>query len=112
MDRGKVTEWTEDGLPLIMTGTHIDITESKELELSIREREESYRVLLETSFDIIYRIDQEGKIKYVSQAWNTLLVLLITNVVPLLLGTFAGTCSLNLPQKGRKAGHDCLWAVA
>lgn len=41
-----------------------------------------------------------------------LLVLLITNVVPLLLGTFAETCSLNLPQKGRKAGHDCLWAVA
>ena len=39
-------------------------------------------------------------------------VLLITNVVPLLLGTFAETCSLNLPQKGRKAGHDCLWAVA
>ena len=40
------------------------------------------------------------------------LMLLITNVVPLLLGTFAETCSLNLPQKGRKAGHDCLWAVA
>ena len=40
------------------------------------------------------------------------LLLLITNVVPLLLGTFAETCSLNLPQKGRKAGHDCLWAVA
>ena len=40
------------------------------------------------------------------------MVLLITNVVPLLLGTFAETCSLNLPQKGRKAGHDCLWAVA
>jgi len=73
MDRGKVTAWTEDGQPLIMTGTHIDITESKELEISIREREESYRVLLETSFDIIYRIDLVGKIKYVSQAWNTLL---------------------------------------
>lgn len=29
-------------------------------------------------------------------------LLLITNVVPLLLGTFAETCSLNLPQKGRK----------
>ena len=26
-------------------------------------------------------------------------LLLITNVVPLLLGTFAETCSLNLPQK-------------
>ena len=73
MDRGKVTAWTEDGLPLIMTGTHIDITESKELELSIREREESYRVLLETSFDIIYQINLQGNFQYVSQAWNTLL---------------------------------------
>ena len=73
MDRGKVTAWSEDGLPLMMTGTHIDITESKELELSIREREENYRILLETSFDIIYRIDLYGNFLYVSQAWNSLL---------------------------------------
>ena len=39
-------------------------------------------------------------------------VLLITNVVPLLLGTFAESCSLILPQKGRKEGHAFLRAVA
>ena len=49
--------------------------------------------------------------KTIRTHWDDV-VLLITNVVPLLLGTFAETCSLNLPQKGRKAGHDCLWAVA
>lgn len=50
-------------------------------------------------------------LKFASDKFEAQL-LLITNVVPLLLGTFAETCSLNLPQKGRKAGHDCLWAVA
>ena len=39
-------------------------------------------------------------------------LLLITNVVPLLLGTFAESCSLILPQKGRKEGHAFLRAVA
>ena len=39
-------------------------------------------------------------------------MLLITNVVPLLLGTFAESCSLILPQKGRKEGHAFLRAVA
>ena len=51
-------------------------------------------------------------IEHIIKPFQTDLLLLITNVVPLLLGTFAETCSLNLPQKGRKAGHDCLWAVA
>ena len=63
-------------------------------------------------FDSIINTRKEMTITVVSFVWITLVLLLITNVVPLLLGTFAETCSLNLPQKGRKAGHDCLWAVA
>ncbi|MFW5731334.1 MAG: PAS domain S-box protein, partial [Desulfonatronovibrionaceae bacterium] len=34
-DRGKVTEWTEDGRPLRMTGTHIDITHRKKHEAKV-----------------------------------------------------------------------------
>ena len=37
LDSGRVVEWDKDGLPLIMFGTHQDITEKKILENKIRE---------------------------------------------------------------------------
>lgn len=42
-DRGKVFEWTEDGKPLWMYGTHQDITERKLKEEELRISEESFR---------------------------------------------------------------------
>ena len=36
MDRGKVFSWTEDGKPLMMFGTHMDITEKKKNEEELK----------------------------------------------------------------------------
>lgn len=38
-DRGKVIKWTKDNKPLIMVGSHIDITESKKTELMLHHSE-------------------------------------------------------------------------
>lgn len=42
-DRGKVFSWTEDGKPLMMYGTHKDITERKIKEEKLRINEEAFR---------------------------------------------------------------------
>ncbi len=73
LDRGKVVSWTEDEKPLLMFGTLLDISEIEHMENEIRKSEYNYRVLVESSYDIIYRLSPEGVFTYVSKACNLLL---------------------------------------
>lgn len=47
LDRGKIVSRTEDGSPLVVVGTHTDITRLKETEEALRESEEKIRLLHE-----------------------------------------------------------------
>ena len=72
-DRGKVITWTKDGKPLIMVGTHIDVSDHKHLEAELIQREKHFKYLVENSYDIIYSLDLEGKMTYLSPSWSRLL---------------------------------------
>ena len=56
----------EKGKPYRWAGINIDLTE-------IKENEEKQKVLVDNSYDIIYRITTEGEFDFISKAWTTLL---------------------------------------
>ena len=60
LGRGKVVEYDENGNPLRMIGTNIDITDRKKTEEALRESEEKYKALVESAGETIAVIDNEG----------------------------------------------------
>jgi len=57
-----------DGKTTGIYGVAKDITESKRMELALKESEEKYRTLVESSNDIIFSVDTHGIVTYVSPA--------------------------------------------
>lgn len=68
LDRGKVMSWTENGKPLMMFGTHTDITNLKEAQLELGKSKAFLDTVL-NSVDVgIVACDQTGKLTIFNQA--------------------------------------------
>lgn len=75
-DRGKVIDWTEDGKPLMMFGTHADITGRKRNQEESKELLEQYTKLqrfFQLSSDLMIIMDPEGKTWKANRSWHTML---------------------------------------
>ena len=64
LSRGRVTQWDTDGLPLIMSGVHIDISASKELESQLENERDFLATLTETSVSGIMAVDSDARIVF------------------------------------------------
>ncbi|MFW1678156.1 PAS domain-containing protein [Pontibacter sp. JAM-7] len=69
LDRGKVTSWTEDGKPLLMQGTHQDVTRRKQASQALTDSLSRYQRLSESSPSGVWQIDADGKFIYLSPRW-------------------------------------------
>ena len=65
LDRGKVVQWDEDKRPIRMVGTHLDITERKQVDKELRDSEERFKSLFEDAAVPIWLEDfSELKIRF------------------------------------------------
>jgi len=60
--RGRVSEWTHQRRPDLMAGTLMDITERQTAQLALRNSEEHFRQLYETSLDGILQTRPDGQV--------------------------------------------------
>lgn len=68
LDRGQVYEWTTDGKPLRMSGTHSDITEQKKHEERLRESEQNFRTFFHSIVDMVVVADLNGEILFTNES--------------------------------------------
>ncbi|PIQ49019.1 MAG: hypothetical protein COW03_07155 [Cytophagales bacterium CG12_big_fil_rev_8_21_14_0_65_40_12] len=63
---GRVIKWTEEGKPLLVIGTHVDITAKVLAREGVKKTEDRFRVLVENGADAVAIIGADGMPNYVS----------------------------------------------
>ncbi len=72
-DRGKVVSWTPEGKPLLMLGTHQDITERKQMNEALFKANERFTLAVNGSNDGIWDWDITTNELYLSPKWKQIL---------------------------------------
>lgn len=62
LDRGKVFEWSSEGRPLRMAGTHLDITDRKRIELQLKHSQEVLQSAIDTIGEAFVIYDENDRL--------------------------------------------------
>jgi PAS domain S-box-containing protein len=73
LDRGKVISWTVDAKPLLMSGTHQDITKRKQAEQLLQAKTEELDRYFTASLDLLCIADVNGKFMRLNPEWEKVL---------------------------------------
>ncbi len=65
-DRGQVKTWTADGKPLLMYGTHADVSAQKAIELALKQHKDDMESLLTNMPAVSYRQTVQGNFSFIS----------------------------------------------
>lgn len=78
---GKIVAWDEEGQPLRMLGTHTDISDRKQVELSLQEANQKITTIWESMTDAYATLDREWRVIYANSA-ATQIISSLTNLEP------------------------------
>lgn len=117
-DRGRVVSWTGDGRPLLMSGTHADISEQKQAEASLRASEEKYRSLVVNIPGAAYQcaMDPDWTVLYISDAIETLTGYSAQDFIGNAVRSYASVIHPDDATVGNQAMHEAIaagepWAI-
>ena len=68
LGRGKVSVWSADGKPQLMSGIHMDISQKQAAQMALRISEENFRHLFDSSLHGILQAMPDGGIEYANPA--------------------------------------------
>lgn len=75
LSRSRVTEWGQDGLPRIMAGVHLDLSERKRLERQLQAGRAYLSEVMDTSIAALTVLNERGEITYANQEAERILKL-------------------------------------